>query len=1301
MDFQALTFANRNAIVGINSIEYSDVAGHRYIVLHTNSKNRTNTLVTLTNGEYEFRSSTASFKIITQASPGGVMIDGNANGATVFVWLDTLSYFPFYTLEVSTRISALFNNVLYGGGYQQRVAETTPYTIVGAIYVPTAPTNVTASMSSAGALSVSWSPSTTQEAATVVTGYNVRCYFGASTPSNTPVASIDVSGTSHVFTGLVSTRAYTVKVSAMTRKSSPILVTGKGPDGTVNSTPAPIPSIPAAPIYVVGDFGPGSAVVFWDQPTPVPGGEATYYTVTAWSEGLFIRDISTNTTSAVFEPLTNGQTYTFQVTASNAVGTSPPSAAPEPVTPLSTPSVPLNVRAVPGSGTATISWTTPSDSGGKPITGYSVVRSGNTTPLTTTGTSVQFSGLNLGATYTFSVVAKNERGDSQPSSVTAIIADRPFAPTGVTVADGNRVAKVSWTAPTVTGSSPITEYTVVATAVTGGITITRSATSSPMRFTGLAMLTQYTFTVKAVNSSGEGPASAASAAFQMRVAVDVASATPFPGVSNSVDLVLVVTNGSGTTYQMKGGLGTLKVKNHNASLSQVNQYSPLIAMINGIPPSGPRSTMYDVSEYSVTLNLPPAHIGAAVTQFVHTTSFIIGAPEIPDIPSCQLTAPGNVLVTWTAPHLNSAAITGYRLQRYVNGIASGDSIDAGPQVSYTVSDISAGTYTFKVSASNMFGASAYSAASAPVTVSLPTNVTSSYTDGVVTVSWTAPANSSGVTGYSVAAYAGTGTTPVSTTTVATTTTSTTVAGLSLGSTYTFKVAASNASGVGSYSNASAPLSLTTIPSAPTLGLADVSDGYVTLYWNTPAANGSPILKYRITDGSGSTYDASGNSNSRTISGLVNGQTYIFSIAAQNAIGYSLESVVSQPLTPFGKPGATRFVSVLAGNTTVALNWAQPEQTGGSPILSYSLQANGGTAIPLGPTTTSHTVTGLTNGTTYTFSLTASNVYGTGTAVTSVSVTPSGPTTPPKQFVKTALDSELNNATGPAVIQHKNVDFSTIAPSIPSTVSVTAIAAKSGDIVPVESIADVLYIGLQSGFVTLTIGGQSYLFTFGVDTVTITMPGGTIVNAVVGDTIVLGGELFTIASLGSVTLYKGVLNSNPICFFADAPVLTPSGYRRIDSLREGDLVSTPCGGSVAIERVKVMRCAAGPSSNPFVIPKGTYGATQRLLISPRHRVQTENGMVEARDLGLKQEMHSGELTYYNLGLPAWENMIVAGVTVESLAPVQRITIPFAEFKALLTKKHGSGPLTAAALQNIKKSCRFLANGHVECPVIKKF
>jgi hypothetical protein len=203
----------------------------------------------------------------------------------------------------------------------------------------------------------------------------------------------------------------------------------------------------------------------------------------------------------------------------------------------------------------------------------------------------------------------------------------------------------------------------------------------------------------------------------------------------------------------------------------------------------------------------------------------------------------------------------------------------------------------------------------------------------------------------------------------------------------------------------------------------------------------------------------------------------------------------------------------------------------------------------------------------------------------------------------------------------------------------------------------------------------------------------------GSTVLSQGSTITFAnSSGTITypvlhldltLGAGALGDPPVCFFGDAPVKTPSGYRRIDSLKVGDRVSTPTGSAV-IEVIHCQNYVAGPSSNPYVIPKGRFGATQELFISPRHRVSVGGQMVEARYLGLKQK-DVGTLTYYNLGLEGWADMIVAGVLVESLAPIRRVTISREEFKRTMEKQGRITPEIAAS--------HFYAN-HVCMPILRK-
>jgi predicted phage tail protein len=86
-----------------------------------------------------------------------------------------------------------------------------------------------------------------------------------------------------------------------------------------------------------------------------------------------------------------------------------------------------------------------------------------------------------------------------------------------------------------------------------------------------------------------------------------------------------------------------------------------------------------------------------------------------------------------------------------------------------------------------------------------------------------------------------------------------------------------------------------------------------------------------------------------------------------------------------------------GNASALVRWTAPTGDGGAPVTGYEVQAlNSATNVPVGAlrtaaaTATQLTVTGLTNGTTYTFRVRAVNVVGTGAfSANSNAVTPVG------------------------------------------------------------------------------------------------------------------------------------------------------------------------------------------------------------------------------------------------------------------------------------------------------------------------
>jgi titin len=118
-------------------------------------------------------------------------------------------------------------------------------------------------------------------------------------------------------------------------------------------------------------------------------------------------------------------------------------------------------------------------------------------------------------------------------------------------------------------------------------------------------------------------------------------------------------------------------------------------------------------------------------------------------------------------------------------------------------------------------------------------------------------------------------------------------------------------------------------------------------------------------------------SSYTITGLRNGATYWFRVAAHNVVGQSPWST-NVKATPLTVPSVPRSLRATAGNARVTLSWLVPASSSGSPITAYrvSYMPAGGSwrGITVTPRT-SHTITGLRNGTTYYFRIAAYNAVG--------------------------------------------------------------------------------------------------------------------------------------------------------------------------------------------------------------------------------------------------------------------------------------------------------------------------------------
>jgi len=413
------------------------------------------------------------------------------------------------------------NNLVDGKTYKFKVRAANangvgPYSAVLTLKagLPDPPTAVSGTGGD-GSVTVNWS-------APARNGALVSSYTATATPGGASCTS--TGSPTCTVTGLTNGSPYTFTVTSTNKWGTSL---PSAPTAAV--VPSTVPGTPTA--VQVTALASSGALVHFTAPTSNGFSAITGYTVFGYDNTTHLSKSyaapvaaatvgSTPGTGLTITGLHATDNYTFSVAASNAKGISPLSALT-----VAYPAAPGSVSGASNfDGTAAVTWTPATVTLGNAVTGYAVLYTDTTT--STAGAPAVFApgaasatltGLTGGDNYQVCVATLQAplaaAGDSSScGTFTEVVA--PGAPTNV-IASGDISATgayVNFTAPTFTGGSAITGYTVVVTDTTTSTTTNYpapvSAASTGFDVTGLNVGDTYTFSVYATNAAGNGAASA-------------------------------------------------------------------------------------------------------------------------------------------------------------------------------------------------------------------------------------------------------------------------------------------------------------------------------------------------------------------------------------------------------------------------------------------------------------------------------------------------------------------------------------------------------------------------------------------------------------------------------------------------------------------------------------------------------------------------------------------------------------------------------------------------------------------------
>lgn len=580
-------------------------------------------------------------------------------------------------------------------------------------------------------------------------------------------------------------------------------------------------------------------------------------------------------------------------------------------------------------------------------------------------------------------ITATSSGDAQyaaASPVTrsfTIVPGLPTEPYITSISSGDRAITVGFTPPGFTGGTPITGYRVTAYPLDGGPTISTTACPtdvSPLActITGLDNDEQYRVTVTAITGAGTGPSTEPSPAEPAAAEPDPAPFAVTQATAVRDDTIVMIrwtpltpdqlADGDFDSYVIQYRSGDEPFNNGPIRYGQTDDS----VVIGGLDPT----KQYEFRIVALTTANPDrASVNtAAVTEY---------PPVAPD-PARDVTmtplAPGDrARVTWSPPLSDGGLpVSGYTVMispAPVDGSSAMCSAAPVPPLQCTFTGLMrGGAYAITVVAINGAGDSAGGGTqeTLPTAPERPRRVTAEpmrvAEEPGFDVSWRDPASDGGaaITGYTATAVLRSAVSDdaasVSSRTLADDTTftcssdSTSCFMPAPGSIYdyVFTVTAGNLAGVSDPSEPFAPVKPNpnpqpgNPPSAPRGVTAAAGNASAVVSWSRPADQGDyPITDYRVEaiPGGEGCIVKSPELTCR-VTGLINGTTYTFRVAALNGVGWGPWSEPSNAVTPSEdspavRPDRPRNLRVTdLGSGRVRISWRPPAFDGGSAIIGY-------------------------------------------------------------------------------------------------------------------------------------------------------------------------------------------------------------------------------------------------------------------------------------------------------------------------------------------------------------------------------